>query len=252
MRHSISIFVLAAGSMLTGCGLELGESTDGELGVVEFSYTAYFFGCGLHKGVAPGSTARISVSDPADVEGLEVSSTNAGVASFDIERSCYCEQSDGNEALGTSVREDQSCESGWTKRCNNTIVMEAIAEGDAKLELRTAEGALLDRVVVHVRLPHFVTFEDTNELVVPIHESRHVRVTLSDAEGEEVLVSDGMHWSTGDKKVAGFEELFSSLDDERVAGPSVTVCAIGEGTTELRVRMGQAESVIPVRVVPAE
>lgn len=246
---------------VAGCDVELGDTTMGELGQVEFAYSSNcLFGCTLDHPLLPGTSARISVSEPGDVPGLEASTTPADIATAVVEQSCYCERSGDGWAEGASVGPDDSCETGFTKRCDNDIVVTAHAPGDCQLELRTPEGGLLvDRTTLFVRNPRSAWFEhfgaggeasSVADIQLLVGQREAVRVRLEDDEGRAMLVTGSVEWTISDGSVAGFPQWLGAPLDTIVTDDIADVQAVAPGSAVLTMRAGGLEHSATLHVSP--
>jgi hypothetical protein len=242
----------------SGCDVEIGESTLGELGRVEFSYTSScLFGCGLHRPLLPDSIGRISVSDPGDVDGLMVACQDAAVATATVERSCSCVRSGDGWATGAPVAADEACTDGFDKRCDNVVELAAHGAGSTGLELyQPGDGALIDRVTIHVREPHVAWLESDGVAVAPgapvrlqVGQSDGIRVVMHDAEGRPLLVTGGVTWSIDDGQIAGFTQWFGGPTDRVETDDIVSVDGLRAGATELSVQAARFDVAFPLRVV---
>src|SRR6185503_19493590 len=129
------------------------EHTDGTLGSerrVAFAYQrGCFFGCPIGQPLLAGSQQTVTLSDPGDVPSIRVESSDPDIAEFALQSQCFCDRagSDG----GIEVAADAECRARETKRCENSVLVQAHDAGDVLLELRDDDGTLIDRVGLEVR-----------------------------------------------------------------------------------------------------
>lgn len=248
----------------SACSAQLGESTAGELGRVDFSYGAScFFGCSMDRPVLIGAAERVDVTGDGDAQGVTAVSTAPTIATFNLKRSCACEQSSGNSATGMTVDAHGGCPDGFTKSCDNAIDMQALAAGDAKLELLDPQGKLLDRVTVHVRKASSVHFERStdglqdarpiDQLVLKSGETVTLSAKLLDADGKPLIARDAVDWGSQDASVAGFpvyQILTPDMVDDSAQGHSdwVTVKGGQPGTTSIQLEVSGLAQAVPVTV----
>lgn len=263
MSHTflkLGLLVVAL-SATAGCSdFELGESTKGEKGEVEFSYAGYgcFFGCAVDTPLAVGSSTPIHVTDGGNGAGVVPVSTNPDVLSFQVERRCSCSSFDENSGAGYPISEDESCPEDFELSCSNVITAHAVAEGSAKLELRRPDGTVLDRIEIAARAPEGVRFEvgrdvddevvyaSASEVVLASGEHVAVRATFLDSQGAALRTADDITWSIeGDAARLGvgwFAQTHAQGD------PLQDVSAFAPGNASVSVAVGDFDGTIPVRV----
>jgi hypothetical protein len=252
----ISLGFLAL-SLLPACAP--GESTEGELGRVQFSYGAScLFGCGLDEALLEGSTERIDVTGPGDAGGIQARSDSTEVASFQVSRSCACTREGPNWSEGHSVAVDAACDDGWVKECNNAIHVSAHSEGDTRLTLLDAQGAIVDSATVRVRRAQEVRFAQVldghNErpeisgLSLAVGETRTVSVQVFDADGQQLLARDGLSWSTSDAAVVAFPTFVAPEAEPGHDRAIVSLQGMASGTATLSVVASGRTGVLPVNV----
>lgn len=258
MRRRKMLWALAAvlGLGAGGCSLKLGDSTSGEIGRVNFAYTTdCLFGCSMNRSLIIGSHATISVSGVGNDSGVTAASGAPAVASFKVERACWCDQSGDASTSTYDVGQKQSCPAGWSKDCQNTIDVTALGTGDAELELNDATGNLIDRTPVHVRAPKSASFEQdfssAGAFQVEVHESTTILARFTDADGRDMIATDGVTWSLGDPSVAELSPtaLFSSpVASPAELGNEVELTGARTGKTQLELRVGALTRSVPVTV----
>jgi hypothetical protein len=258
MRRRTMLWALAVllGLAASGCSLKLGESTSGELGRVNFAYaTDCLFGCGMNRSLIVGSQAIISVTSVANDSGVTAVSGTPGVASFKVERSCWCDQTSNDSSSTYSIDKDQSCPSGWTKDCENTIEVTALSTGDTELELDDATGQLIDRTPVHVRAPKTVGFEQDFRAAmafrVEVNQSTTILAHFTDADGRDMIATNGVTWSLGEPTVAELSSgaVFSPAVPSPVElGGEIELTGARAGKTQLELQVGSLTRKIPVTI----
>jgi hypothetical protein len=221
MTHRLPFLLLALG-LVAGCSPA--ESTRGDLDRVDFSYQeSCFQGCALEQPVLPDSRERISVTGPGDDAGINVGSSNPGVATFLVVRSCSPE-------------------------CENEIVVKTHAVGDAKLELYSKTGELVDATTIRVRAMASATFQrvDENGELVPVDrleltsgQSVELWAEPLTADGKKLLGTQGFDWQSKDVNV---------IDLPATQGRSVTITGREPGTTTLDMSVGSGTAAIEVSV----
>jgi hypothetical protein len=232
--------------------------TVGDKGEVEFNYQGpgCFFGCPLEQPLLVGTHTTISVSDAGDVHGLQVKASKPGVADFAVERACKCVRKDGNGGE-LMIAENGSCTGVWTKHCDNTLLVQAKAQGKTLLELRDAHGALIDEVEVIAHEAASAVIDATymsrlgkaevSDLMLGPSESVQLEASLYDADGLELLAPEGVHWAVDDDSIAivtAFLKSGKELDD----GTSVGVQAKSEGTTSLTMTVPGLQRTLDIAV----
>lgn len=254
--------LLAAGT--SACGTQLGESTAGELGRIDFSYGAScFFGCSMDRPVLVGARERVDVTGAGNAQGVTAASSDPSVVEFNLQRSCSCERSSDNSGEGMSTDAQGRCPDEFKKVCTNAVDMHALAKGDAKLELFDAQGQLIDRVGVHVRPARSVRFKQStnglqdsrpvDHLVVNSGGTVTLSAELLDADGRQLIARHGVTWSSDDAGVAGFP-VYSILTrdsvDDSVEGQSdwVIVKGVQPGTTRIELKVAGLAQAVPVTV----
>ena len=237
-----SFLSLCVALATAGCSFELGDSSDGDRDRANFRYLDVdddcFFGCSLDEHVMVGARQLIAV-DGAGEAAVRVTSSNPDVATFDLERRC-----DGQG------------------RCDTDIHMDAVGDGNAKLQLRSESGRVIDSVTVRVRDAESVSFEgfvggddstttrgDTFE--VRVGQTLHIVGTYLDGSGDQLLSTDAVTWRFADETVAGFPLLFSFEEThhwETLANDDVTLEGIAPGETTLHVDGGGIQREIRIIV----
>ena len=244
---------------LNGChpGDDTRSGTRGELGRIEFSYQrSCFFGCSLAQPLLAGTREQIAVSAPGDAQGVSVESSDPGVASFALQRKCHCERSDSTDHL--EIREDADCPGVWRKQCDNLVLVQAGAAGEAELELRDAQHAAIDRVEVIVReardarlaatLPDKLGPDVGTRFALDAGKSLDLALTLYDAGGLELLAPEGVDWHVDDANIATLSGFLTGDRSDVHAGLSVTVHAIAPGDTQVHIVVPGLESSADVQV----
>jgi len=195
--------VVVAPLLATACSFELGDSTVGERGAVRFEYSGWscLFGCDMKRPLLAGTEQTISVDGiRADDAGVRAVSTDPSVAKFTVDRSCGCEQSNENGTTYMSSKET-SCPPDFRLVCENAITVRAVAPGEAGLELRSSDGALIDRTTVRVASAASVTLhgDDGAEIGDSMSMKQGDNVLVSarivDAQGRELLADKGVTWT---------------------------------------------------------
>ena len=253
---------LAAGT--SACSTQLGESTSGELGRVDFSYGAScFFGCSMDRPVLIGADERVDVTGDGDAPGVSAKSTDPGVVTFKLRRSCACGKSSGSSAEGMSTDAQGNCPASYTKTCDNAVDMQTVAAGDAKLELYDAGGQLIDRVGVHVRPAKSLRFEQQqsgsdqgtpiDQLEVPAGGTATLSAKLFDADGQPLIARHAVTWTSQDPGVAGFPSYSffktSPVDDTATDQSDwISVQGVQPGTTSITVQVSGLVQAVPVTV----
>jgi hypothetical protein len=250
-----SLYVAALASC--GQGDDVASGTRGELGRVEFEYhRSCFFGCSLAQPLLVGTREIIELSDAGDAQGVSIESTASHVATFALERSCYCKRSHSTERL--EIREDASCPSGWHKHCDNSVPVAAAASGEAKLELFDVHHDLIDRVSVIVHEAHDARFAGVlpDELSPAISsrfelasgESLDLTLTLYDGDGLELLAPEGVDWHVDDEMVATISAFLTGSGADLHDGLDVSVHASGPGDTRVHVTVPGLDTSVELHV----
>ncbi len=230
-----------------------GESTAGELGRVNFSYSSSCAsGCDLDSPVLIASTERIDVDGPGDALGVTAHSSHPNIASFDVVRHCACSRTGKGFAEAHSVALEVDCDAGWDKQCHNTIEMAALDHGDATLELLDENGDLIDRAPVYVRVASEVRVQqlgagqgDLERLKLSLGKPAKLQL-VAYAAGTPLL-GDGGVWSVADPGVAGFSGVWEgSVQDS--AGPTVWLEGAEVGTTQVTASVRGASVQLAVEV----
>ncbi len=137
---------------VAGCDFSLTDDTAGEKGVVRFQYSSSscLLGCGLDRSALQGSMVTVRAKGTAIAQKKPTASlSNAAIGKIAnaATSSCSCEA----EGSSRSVEPDGTCGDNATKECTLDVDIETTGEGDTKLELKDASGALLDAITVKVR-----------------------------------------------------------------------------------------------------
>jgi hypothetical protein len=255
--HVVQWSLCVAGLAACSDGQDVANGTRGELGRVDFNYQrSCFFGCPLEQPLLVGTRERIEMSDAGDAQGVSVESSATDVATFALERSCYCERDDSTDRLG--IREDASCPSVWHKHCDNSVLVAAADSGEAKLELRDARHELIDRVSVIVHEAHDAQFAATlpdklgpdigSRFELENGKSLELELTLHDDDGLELLAPEGVHWHVDDAMVATISAFLTGSGDDLHDGLSVSVHATGPGETQLHVTVPGLDTSVALQV----
>lgn len=265
-RSLLSGFAVAAlvAAGTSACSMQLGQSTTGDLGRVDFSYGATcFFGCSMDRPVLVGGSERVDVTGQGNAEGVTAASTDPAIAEFNLKRNCSCEQQSGNSATGTTVDAQGKCATGFTKTCDNAVDMRALAAGDTKLELFDAQGSLIDRVTVHVRKASSAEFQQSSnglanaktidQLVVKSGSTVTLSAVLYDADGQQLIARDGVDWGSQDASIAGFPTykiLTPDTVDDSAQDQSdfISVKGVQPGKTTIQLKVPGLAQAVPVTV----
>jgi hypothetical protein len=245
LNQRLRPIVAALSLSVAACSFDLGDSTTGKHGAVEFEYTGWtcLFGCAMDQPLLAGTEQTISVKGGrADDPGVVATSTNPSVAAFGVERSCDCERSEGNSTTYMSPDASGACSSGFRLECDNIIEVQALSPGSAGLELRTRDGALIDATTVRIAAAATATLhgeggmEIGDAVTMNRGDNMLVSARLVDAEGRELLADKGVAWTIEGNAAASGWCLFCSSDelDLRAAEPgssTVTMRAAGVSTT---------------------
>jgi hypothetical protein len=245
--------------LLAGCEpLDDEEGTLGDKGRVAFQYRqGCFFGCPIGQPLLAGSHQTIEVSDPGDVEGASVRSSDDAIAEFALERECFCERDEDDDGR-IPIALDADCERPRHKRCHNQILVLGHGDGDAVLELLDATDHVLDSIRVLVREPASAEFSASfpdvlgsvrgTEFDLAVDERVGFQVALHDEQGRELLASDGVTWSVGDPEMATLSGFLIASSDRIEDGVEVTVEALSPGETPLTVETAGFEDAVTLRV----
>jgi hypothetical protein len=233
-------------------------STLGEQGRVEFDYQqGCFFGCPLEQPLLVGTRQTISVSDPGDVAGAQVTSSKPKVAEFALERACYCEREDhsGGQIV---IAEDASCKGVFHKHCDNSVLVQAIAKADAELELRDKQGKLIDQVTVIVReaararievtYPDRLGAVESSSIELKTDGKAQVDASFYDDMGRKLIAQNGVSWSVDDEKVASITAWLIGNGKQVNAGLGVELDAKGAGQTTLTISVPGHDEMLDVTV----
>jgi hypothetical protein len=258
MKRTTSCLLL----LLTVCaGCDQPESVDGtqgELGRVSFTYSqGCFFGCPLDQPLLTGTRQSINVTGPGDDQGVVAESSDRHVVDFALERSCFCERKDDSN-VHVEIAVDATCKDIYQKHCDNTLRVQAVAQGDATLSLNDAHGASLDRVPVLVRdvdrASFFVTYPDRlgqveeEAVTLDVGDKVAVEVELYDATGRKLLAPVGVIWRVADAQMAAVSGFLTGSHDEVQAGLGIDLEALAPGETELKVDVPGSKAVLPLHV----
>ena len=259
-RSAGSLSVLIALGACAGAD----DREDGTLGSerrVAFAYQrGCFFGCPIGQPLLAGSQQTVMLSEPGDVPGLRVESSDPDVAEFAVQSQCFCDQAGNDSAI--EVADDASCRAHETKRCENSVLVQAHDAGDVLLELRKQDGALIDRIGLEVReaararfaitLPGAAGPTETEDFELRVGDKAQVAVELYDGEGRELLAPMGVHWSIDDAAVATVSGFLIAggpmLDD----GLGVDLNAVAPGDAMLTVSVPGLDDAASVHVGDAQ
>ncbi len=236
------------------------SSSGGELGRVDFSFQrSCFFGCPLDQPLLAGTRETIALSDPGDVPGLSVTSSDPKIAEFAVERACRCKRPD-NKGGAIDIAEDASCQAPYEKHCDNSVLVQANAAGDATLELRDRHADLIDRAVVQVREPKRAEFSGTyttrlgsvtgTSFQLVAGDTMDLSVAFYDELGRKLLSPEGVHWRSSNAKVADLTAFLIATGASFDAGLDVVVQAHAAGTTDVSVKAGSFSDSVVVKIHP--
>jgi hypothetical protein len=244
-----------------GCQARSDSGTLGEQGKVAFSYqgAGCFFGCPLEQPLLAGTRERVALTGPGDARAIEVASSKPTVVEVALERACFCERGDESGAR-LDVAEEARCDAGWSKHCDNTVLVQTKAAGRAFVELRTVDGRLIDRAAVLVREAARALIEATaaghlgrskvGTLELGPNEQVQLYATLYDQKGFELLAPEGVHWSVDDDTVAIVSAFLVGGGKQLDAGTSVVLEAKAVGTTVLTLSVPGLDQTVDVTVTP--
>ncbi len=156
MKSMLSLLALATFVLpLAGCfDLDLGDSTEGEEGQVEFAYASFdncLFGCSVEQPMMLGTVESISVNPKEELGGLRAESSHPDVFSVTMTESLSCCTHDGSSSTCASVASESECKD--VLEHSYAAEVEAKAQGTAKLVIRTKDGNVLDQVALSIRKP---------------------------------------------------------------------------------------------------
>lgn len=246
MERERAWFARVAVAALVGCAPVGGDGhTRGEFGQVHFSYKrSCFFGCPIDQPLLSGTREAIELSGRGNDEGIAAKSSDKDVAVFAVERACYCERKDDSN-VRVDIAKDAHCEGVFLKTCENTVLVEAKAAGDAKLTLTAEDGSTVDRVTVQVRNADqslFVaTFADrlgsmeANKLDLSEGDTVELKIELFDADGRKLLAPEAVTWRVDDDTIAAVSAFLVGPSGEIQTGLSASVHALAAGEAELTV-----------------
>lgn len=246
-------------SAAAGCKEQEPESgLLGDRGRVEFSYgRSCFFGCPLEQPLLVGTQERIDLSDPGDVAGLKITTSGSDVAEFAVERDCFCER-EADENTRIEVKESASCRQGWRKHCDNSLVVQALAAGQTKLELRDEDNRVIDTVSVTVGiadsvvfealLPNALAAEQGTRFELEPGESMEVEAFIYDEYEIRLLAPEGVTWSVRDPEVAIVSSWLEASGEQIENGSSVTVEAQAPGSTRVFIAVPDLEGSLALEV----
>jgi len=242
-----------------GCDEQAREGTLGEAGRVEFRFQrSCFFGCPLDQPLLEGTRERISLDGPGDGDGVVVSSADPDVLEVAMQRDCFCRREDGSSGR-LEIADDASCDGPWEKHCDNDVLVAPHQSGDTDIELRDADGKLVDRTTVHARRADDARFSavypdrlgavegDAFELAAGA--ALELEVELYDDEGRVLLAPEGVTWRVGDTSVAQLDAFLVGRGEEVDAGLSLQVEAVASGETEVTVEVPGLTTRVTVTVV---
>jgi hypothetical protein len=253
-----SFILLAFGA--AGCSIKLGDKTDGEKGAVTFAYDGpgCFFGCGLDRSALQGALVSISATggDTNVPQSARIAESSIARVS-DQHETCSCDSSSSSATSSSStsrtIEPSAACSSGETKSCSLGIDLETTAEGDAHLEIVDPKGAIIDRVVVHVRPAARIDIDVdgspvTEGEVTTVRNGQKVKLEAHafDANGdEEMFTKHGISHDYGDTTIVAPDPsvLIGSTDVE-------DMIALEPGSTTVKVYAPGTERLVHFLVVP--
>jgi hypothetical protein len=250
LNRLVQCCVAVATPFVTACSFDLGDSTTGERGAVEFEYSGWscLFGCDMKQPLLTGTEQTISVDGAqSDNAGVAAASTNPRVANFSVRRSCSCEKSDEEGTTYMSSKEN-GCPADFRQVCDNLIEVHALAPGEAGLELRASDGSLIDRTTVHVASAASVTLhgDDGAEIgdSMSMKQGDNVLVTarIIDSEGRQLLADKGVTWTIAGSAVKSGWCLFCDSD-------STQLQAVAPGTATVGMHASGVDTSFVARVV---
>jgi hypothetical protein len=251
--------VWVASAALVGCASPQGDGhTRGELGRVKFSYQrSCFFGCPLDQPLLVGTRESIRLTGRGNEGGVVPESSDKAIAIFALERACYCERRDASK-VRIEIADDAGCEAAFRKACENTVLVEAKSEGDARLTLKARDGITIDRATLEVRkaargllratFPDRLGSIETTDLALHTGETVALEVELFDAEGRKLLAPEGVVWRVDDAKVATVSGFLVGPSGEIRAGLDANVQGVAAGTAKLTVVVPGSDATLALLV----
>lgn len=244
MKHTALLVLLLGALALVGCEEKIQlEGTLGELGNVEFTYRrSCFFGCPLEQPLLMGTRETIEVNELDGDRMLRPRASDTAIARFEAERSCYCERDGSNSHL--EIAEGASCESPWTKTCEDLVHVEALAPGETMLELLDGER-VVDRALVLVRRASGARFYGTppdalaerteDRFVFAAGTQLELRVELYSEDGRQLLAPEGVAWRSTEPSVATVGAFLLGPRAAISAGRDVVVSGLSLGRATIEV-----------------
>jgi hypothetical protein len=254
----LSSFVVTSLALLlgsAGCSLKLGDKTEGDQGVMSFSYDGpgCFFGCGLDRSALQGSLVSVTAKggDPNVTQTARIAESSIARVSKQTP-SCTCDSKSGSTSTSSSIAPGEKCTGGATKTCTLSVEIETSDQGDAHLEIVGPSGALVDRVTVHVRPAARLdvsvgetAVKDDAPVTARVGDTVALETHAFDADGnEEIFTQHGISHDYGDKSILepADDDLFGSTNVERMI-------ARQPGDTTIKVHAPGAERVVRFHVV---
>jgi hypothetical protein len=187
--------------LLTGCDVQLGKQTRGELGRVSFQYdgNGCFWGCGLDTPMMRGTVERLVATMPSATGTVSLSATPGNLAQV----------TDGASSLG---------DHGEAYR---VVDVSAVDVGDIQLSVTGKDGRLVDRVTASIRdaarlsaqwakqaASHGPDTDDwSSSPTVPLSGDVYLRLSAYDATGRQLQASRGMTVKVSDERIVAVTQL---------------------------------------------
>jgi hypothetical protein len=245
--HSRCLFGFAF--LITACG------SDGSDRAPVFGYVEgrFWSGAELSAPVALGSRATIRFWN-TELEGARVSSSNPGVASFELTERCLCvEEVSAKHGATTS-----DCDARQVWDCFDDIDVSTHGVGDAKLLL---EAANLDDISANIQVRDVATasFEFVDEsftsrtvgaITLNQAELGLLTLRLHDAGGAELFSGEGPSWMVTDPtrlSLTGRGEA-GPITDHPVEATEVYAVGTRSGETTVSATFAGLERTLLVRV----
>jgi hypothetical protein len=248
--RSLRVTFLLLATLGAGCQKLDPEGGDaatlGDLGRVDFKYRrSCFFGCPLAQPLLSGTRESIELSGPGNDPDVRVRSSDRDVLVVAVERACHCVREDSTNRLDIALNAE--CADPWTKACENRVLVEAVAPGEAMLELLDEDGMLVDRAEVLVReaasaevfatLPDALGEQAGHSFAFGLGEQLALRVELYDEAGLSLLAPEGVTWRSADPQIATLTAFLLGSGEEIEVGRDVSVEAHAAGTTQIAIEV---------------
>lgn len=241
-------FILTVGILgsfaAVACGFHIGPTPNGAQGNASFSYSACLFGCDTTRPMMLADEEHVEVSGSIP-DGVVVETSDPSIVSVKS-ASRMCCPNDADAGTCHTIALNDACATNETASLD--VVVDAPGAGSTDLRLKKADGSVWDSNTLTVEKAASLSLACNTPKAVTLadHATCDVTWVATDASGQGLMSTKGIHLTSSDGAVAAFgsfaqtnqadiqatPELFGNVSVVAVAPGDATVTASGGGTTE--------------------